>query len=258
MNTILHFHLIAIASVLITAETCNNKKGTTSDSTSTTTTQQQTTAAAPTQSVSPQPIATNVAPKEEGTARFVVSFYSTGQGIDAAARDEFEKFLGSYPKKIAYEPKHWGREGEVDYCLALSELSPADQVDFVSKAKNILAKSQLVHQKENSACEHNNWPALVITPATAETYRLVVSFYSTAGGIDTKVNGEFEKFLSSYPKKTAYEPTHWGREGEVDYCLKLSELSTTEQSDFIKKAKDVLNKSTIVHINENAGCVHKH
>lgn len=96
------------------------------------------------------------------------------------------------------------------------------------------------------------------TPPTEDSYRLVVEFFSIGQGIDGKSNDEFVKFLDSYPKKIAYTPTHWGREGEIDYCLKLSELSTSEQSDFVKKAQEILSSSKLVHINENAKCVHKH
>jgi len=96
------------------------------------------------------------------------------------------------------------------------------------------------------------------TPPAEDTYRLVVEFFSIGQGIDLKTQEEFEKLLSSNSKKIAYEPTHWGREGEVDYCLKLSELSTLDQADFVKKAKETLINSKLVHINENAKCVHKH
>ncbi len=90
------------------------------------------------------------------------------------------------------------------------------------------------------------------------TMRLTASFYSIGSGIDWKVNDEFVKFLDSYPQKIAYEPIHWGREGEIDYCLKLTGLSTSEQNDFVKKAKEILSNSSFVHVNENAQCVHKH
>ncbi len=246
MKTIFHFHLIIISSVLLSVDSCQNKKNATATSTQQQTTTTNTTA---TTTVSTTPKDDNV--------RFVVSFYSKGEGIDNKVNEAFVKFLNSYPKKIAYEPKHWGREGEIDYCLALSELSVAEQTEFVKKSNELLVKSKLVHQKENGKCDRANWPPLP-TIAEEETYPLVVSFYSKGEGIDNKVNEAFVKFLASYTKKTVYEPTHWGREGEIDYCLKLSELSSAEQADFIKKAKDLLSKSALVHINENAKCVHKH
>src|SRR2546430_1712134 len=98
----------------------------------------------------------------------------------------------------------------------------------------------------------------VAQTAPDDSYRLVVSFYSEGGGVDMKTKDEFEKFLNSNAKKIAFEPTRWGREGETDYCLKLSELSSSEQADFVKKAKELLSKTKLVHFDENAKCVHKH
>ena len=259
MKTIFHFHLIIISSVLLSVDSCKSKKSTTTDSSSYTTPQPTATTTSSSSTTTTNSAGTSavvVVPQNSNT-RFVVSFYSIGQGIDGTIHGEFVKFLDSYPKKITYEPKHWGREGEIDYCLALSELSSAEQMDFVNKAKVILAKSKLVNLKENSQCEHANWPPIPIS-AEEETYRLVVAFYSKGEGIDSKVNDVFVKFLDSHPKKIAYEPTHWGREGEIDYCLKLSELSPVEQDEFVKKAKDLLSKSSLVHVNESAKCVHKH
>lgn len=102
-------------------------------------------------------------------------------------------------------------------------------------------------------------PPITAAPMPAEeVYRLVVEFYSIGAGVDNKTREDFDKFIGSYPKKIAYETTHWGREGELDYCLKLSELSTGEQADFVKKATEMLSSSKLVHINEHAKCVHKH
>ena len=258
MKTIFHFHLMIITSFLLSVDSCKNNKGTAADSSSYAEPQltATTTASSTTPTHTTGTTTAIVAPQNSNT-RFVVSFYSIGQGIDGTVHGEFLKFLDSYPKKIAYEPTHWGREGEIDYCLSLTELSATEQTEFIKKANNILSKSKLVHIKENSVCEHANEPAPPIIPAD-DTYRLVVSFYSKGEGIDNKVNDVFVKFLDAYPKKIAYEPTHWGREGEIDYCLQLSELSASEQVEFVKKAKDLLLKSSLVHVNESATCVHKH
>ena len=269
MKTIFHFHLITASSVLLAVDSCKSKKEGTATSPAAYTQQQTTTSSPATQPQNTSPASSSTAqsatpPVSQSTnlskddnVRFIVSFYSMGAGIDVKIKDEFVKFMNSYPKKIAYEPKHWGREGEIDYCLALAELSAGEQMEFVKKANEILSKSKIVHQKENSICEHAG-RSITATVPEEEIYPLVVSFFSIASGIDLKVHGEFEKFLSTYPKKIAFEPTHWGREGEIDYCLKLSELSTAEQTNFVKKAKDLLSKSTLVYVNENAKCVHKH
>ncbi len=196
---------------------------------------------------------TTVVSSGDATSRFVVSFYSTGQGKDEKTNAEFENFLKTYPKKIAYNPIHWGHEGETDYCLALTELSASEQAEFIKKANVILGKSKLVHANENAKCVNTN----SLHFEGDDTYRLVVSFYSIGEGSDYKTKEEFEKFLTGYGKKIAFEPAMWGREGEVDYCLKLNELSAPEQVDFVRKAKELLSKSKLVHVDENAKCVHK-
>lgn len=91
----------------------------------------------------------------------------------------------------------------------------------------------------------------------AETYRFHVSFYSIGQGIDNEMKQKFVDWLKSYPVVVAYEETPWGREGEVDFCFKLAELSAGDQLEFIKKAKDLLISSSLVHINENVPCSHK-
>lgn len=95
------------------------------------------------------------------------------------------------------------------------------------------------------------------TVVADDVYRLWVSFYSAGEGIDLATIEQFKKFIDSQAKKIAYEETSWGREGEVDYCLKLSELNSAEQADFIKNAKELLSKSKLVHVEENKKCVHK-
>ena len=91
----------------------------------------------------------------------------------------------------------------------------------------------------------------------ADNYRFHVSFYSMGAGIDNDAQKKFVDWVNNYPKKIAFEETPWGREGEVDYCFKLSEFSATEQVEFIKKAKEILTGTELVHFNENVPCSHK-
>jgi hypothetical protein len=46
----------------------------------------------------------------------------------------------------------WGREGEIDYCLKLSELNNQQQVKFIADTKEVLKKSKLVRYYENTTC----------------------------------------------------------------------------------------------------------
>ncbi len=96
------------------------------------------------------------------------------------------------------------------------------------------------------------------TQAGEQTQRLVVSFYSICCGIDSKAQEDLDKFIKRYEKTNRKQLTkaavHWGKEGEIDYCLKLSELSRREQKRFISQVRLLLKRSKLVHINENAAC----
>lgn len=239
--------LSVTALVVLTAFSCKNQKSASGSASAPATN----TTPAPAPAVSPTPSATTTSASESkaDNVRFIASFYSIGQGIDAATKAEFEKFLSSYPKKLNYSPKAWGREGEVDYCLSLSELSSDEQSDFVLKAKKILTNN--VRMSENAKAEHKSGPA---EQSGNESYRLVVSFFSVGGGINTGVHQQFEKFISGHTPKISYQPTRWGREGEMDYYLKLSELTAAQQEEFVLKTKDIVEKR--VHISENEKCKH--
>src|ERR1051326_2442260 len=143
MKTIFHFHLIVISSVLLSVDSCHKNQSSNTAASSAGGTPQQsstTTSNAPATTTStqitPQPINTTASPKEEeATVRFIVSFYSIGEGVDEDLNKEFVKFLDSFPKKIEYEKKNWGRGGEFDYCLALKDFSDAEKDEFARKAK---------------------------------------------------------------------------------------------------------------------------
>lgn len=96
------------------------------------------------------------------------------------------------------------------------------------------------------------------TQTSGQTSRLVVSFYSICCGIDHQAQENLDKFIKQYEKtkrkQLAKTAVPWGREGEVDYCLKLSELSRRDQKKFIAQVRTLLKKSKLVHINENAAC----
>jgi hypothetical protein len=96
------------------------------------------------------------------------------------------------------------------------------------------------------------------TQTSEQTTRLVVSFYSICCGIDHKAQERLDKFIKRYEKAKGKQLTkatvRWGREGEVDYCLNLSELSRREQKRFIAQVRWLLKRSKLVHINENVAC----
>lgn len=96
------------------------------------------------------------------------------------------------------------------------------------------------------------------TQATEQTQRLVVSFYSICCGIDQQAKEKLDEFIKRYEKAKGKQLTkaaiRWGREGEIDYCLRLSELSPRERKRFIAKVRLLLKRSKLVHIKENVAC----
>ena len=86
----------------------------------------------------------------------VVSFYSKGAGIDRDAWRRFEDFIVSYAAKtntpVPFKKVAWGREGEVDFCVTLSAMTPGQRDKFVAEARELLKSVELVHIYENRPC----------------------------------------------------------------------------------------------------------
>jgi hypothetical protein len=96
---------------------------------------------------------------------------------------------------------------------------------------------------------------------TPEIYRLVLSFYSIGEGTDGAAIDNFNHFISNFqnsqPNIISVEETPWGREGEIDYCIKFSANNPDFQKDFVATVKSLLTDCQLVHINENTICRHK-
>jgi len=92
----------------------------------------------------------------ENVYRFSVSFISVGSGIDKESKQKFLDFINEYALnrniKIFTEIFKWGREGEIDYCLNLSQLKPEEQIKIIAEIKELLKNSKLVRYKENTVC----------------------------------------------------------------------------------------------------------
>ena len=89
-------------------------------------------------------------------------------------------------------------------------------------------------------------------------YRFNVSFISIGSGIDSKAKQAFIEFIRSFEEKNKvkiiYETAPWGREGETDFCFKLSDLNKGNQIKFIADSKDNLKNSKLVRFTENTTC----
>jgi len=94
-----------------------------------------------------------------------------------------------------------------------------------------------------------------------EKSRLVIAFFSVADGVDFQAILRFEDSIGEYAGEKGinidYEKTHWGREGETDFCLELTELSPEEQAEFIERSRELLKSAQHVKIYENAPCRHR-
>lgn len=96
---------------------------------------------------------------------------------------------------------------------------------------------------------------LKIDSIVEENYRFIVTFYSIGSGTEHEQINILEKFLADYNRITVkYEKSFWGREGEVNYCMHLSEIAGAEQQKFIEGAKDALKSAKWVHFSENTLC----
>ncbi len=89
-------------------------------------------------------------------------------------------------------------------------------------------------------------------------YRFSVSFISIGSGIDKQSKHKYDQYITEYEQKNklqlSYETTNWGREGEVDYCFKLTELDKKKQKLFIIETKEILKTSSLVRYKENITC----
>lgn len=87
-------------------------------------------------------------------ANLVLSFYSKGSGIDTQAKKDYFEYQEIFEKnnaiKLTTTRNAWGREGEVDYKIDLTQLSAKQRKKFTSGLKNKL-KDKQVHFKEEAS-----------------------------------------------------------------------------------------------------------
>ena len=98
-------------------------------------------------------------------------------------------------------------------------------------------------------------------PLSDSLYRFTVSFISIGSGTDKNAKQQFMQFIQQFNEKNNVkvnaEIANWGREGETDYCLKLSELTKQQQNQFLTETKEVLKNSALVRYEENCFCRYK-
>jgi hypothetical protein len=94
--------------------------------------------------------------------------------------------------------------------------------------------------------------------AEADTVRLLISFGSQCCGTDHQALEEVSKAVSALERQTgrslAQERISWGKEGEFNLCLPLTELDVAGQRLFVARIKTALVKSKLTQVLENAPC----
>jgi hypothetical protein len=100
----------------------------------------------------------NMQTSKDTRYRFIISLISIGEGTDRNAKEILDATLNSWKtsqkKEIVFEEIHWGREGEVDFCFQLKELSGEQQVQFMNELKEKFKGHDLVQFAENEPCAH--------------------------------------------------------------------------------------------------------
>ncbi len=111
---------------------------------------------------------TNIAIGEPGVKatreqinRLTISFYSIGSGTDGEAIKSLNEYLSSYEKakgiRLAREEVRWGKEGEIDYCLRLTEIAPKEQVKVIAEIRSLLKNAKFVRIEENVPCRNKQY-----------------------------------------------------------------------------------------------------
>jgi len=113
----------------------------------------------------------------------------------------------------------------------------------------------------STACKHTKNAEKTDTTPAPTIYRVIVSFGSPGSGIDAQTVAKLESYIITFDKEAnktiAYETIKYGKEGEVDYCFPLTELSKSKQTEFVNGINNLTKNGKIVFVKENAVCAHK-
>ena len=128
---------------------------------------------------------------------------------------------------------------------------PGKELNVSSNADSVLAENEATNLKDDP-------DSVVSKPVSETTYRFIVSFYSIGEGTEQKQIEKLEGFLYQYRQKNKktipVQKTFWGREGELDFCISLKEISLSDQLVFIQDCKNELKTAKWVHFIENSPC----
>lgn len=118
------------------------------------------------------------------------------------------------------------------------------------KAKGIKSEEKINNETNSSST--------VSESTDMNIYRISISFFSIGGGIDEVMKLKYDEFVKKFENqrgvKLAYEISHWGKEGETDYCFMLLELNSNDKDQFVNESKNILADSKTVAVKENTAC----
>lgn len=191
--------------------------------------------------------------------RLVVSFISKGDGTDHATHEKLDQWLAKH-QDVKYEMVSWGREGEFDYVFDLTDRTAAGQRSVVSEITSVVGSNNdrvLVQEWVQPHVARNTGivpPDYTPPQDTSNTARLVVSFISKGEGIDHDTQKAFEDWLQQNYSTATWEVTHWGREGEVNYCFRCANMDARHQEIFVRDVRTFLTGKELVLVSEYAPC----
>lgn len=127
-----------------------------------------------------------------------------------------------------------------------SELPPATTSSTISSTT---AQSQMTETNQDQEKQ------------AATKYRLILSFISIGEGTDATARGKMDAILNKWEskagKKIVMESFPWGREGEVDFCFLLNELSAPDQAALAREMRETFQMQPLVQISEYQESMHK-
>jgi hypothetical protein len=91
--------------------------------------------------------------------KITVSFISIGEGIDFEAMTNYKDFIDNWKssvgKSVSYETIGWGREGETDFCIDMTNISDSESKKFLAETREKIKNNSLVQIETNQQCKES-------------------------------------------------------------------------------------------------------
>ncbi len=134
-------------------------------------------------------------------------------------------------------------------------------IGSVNDRDSVQASNKIVQGTKATKVEgvygENIIPGLIGLPP----YRVSISFYSIGSGINHQALEKWKTFVSDFEKaqnvKISVEEYHWGREGEVDFCLPMINIIKDKQQTFVRQLKEAFANEKMVTITEYCKYIHR-